>query len=156
SRTGEWTTSDALARLLITAIRLRRAPDIDTAVSFLSVDFLARAMAILADREVVIGTVYEYPVGFVAFRDVIEELRALGEPIEVWPARRWQEEALFGTDDIRHRDVAPVIAFGAQPPSRPTVRSEAVNGLLAAGVELPSLQALLERYVSWFRSLGLA
>jgi thioester reductase-like protein len=117
SRTGAWNEDDFTCKMIKTWAGLGTAPEIDTKMNLVPVDYVSRAIVSLSLRDESLGKRFHlanpHPVGA---DDLAAWIEAFGYPIKRIPYDRWRADLLNPTKGLRQDalySMAPLLSMSA-------------------------------------------
>ena len=117
SRTGAWNKDDFTCKMIKTWAGLGTAPEIDTKMNLVPVDYVSRATVSLSLRKESLGKRFHLanpnPVGM---DDLAAWIEAFGYPLKRIPYDKWRADLLSPTRGLRQDDLysmAPLLSMSA-------------------------------------------
>jgi thioester reductase-like protein len=117
SRTGAWNEDDFTCKMIKTWVGLRTAPDVDTKLNLVPIDYVSRAIVGLSLREESLGKHFHLanslPVGV---NDLVAWIEAFGYPLKRVPYDKWRADLLNPAKGLRHDalySMAPLLSMSA-------------------------------------------
>jgi thioester reductase-like protein len=111
SRTGVWTDTDFVHRMLRSCVQLGSAPEIDRHLPLVPIDFVSASLVALSLRPGSLGRSFHLtnprPV---PWERLVQALHRSGYPLRRLPFPRWQEELMAG---VRRSAEIPLYAMAA-------------------------------------------
>jgi thioester reductase-like protein len=166
SRTGAWNKDDFTCKMIKTWAGLGTAPEIDTKMNLVPVDYVSRAIVSLSLRDESLGKRFHlanpHPVGA---DDLATWIEAFGYPIKRIPYERWRADLLNPTRGLRQDalySMAPLLSMSAAADG-PTLVGKAPEfdcrntneALSGTGISCPQVDGeLMENYLVYLVGSG--
>ncbi len=166
SRTGAWNKDDFTCKMIKTWAGLGTAPEIDTKLNLVPVDYVSRAIVSLSLRDESLGKRFHlanpHPVGM---DDLAAWIETFGYPIKRIPYDRWRADLLDPTRGLRQDalySMAPLLTMSAAADGPTLVgkvpefdcqnTNEALSG---TGISCPQVDGeLMENYLVYLVGSG--
>ena len=166
SRTGAWNKDDFTCKMIKTWAGLGTAPEIDTKMNLVPVDYVSRAIVSLSLRDESLGKRFHlanpHPVGA---DDLATWIETFGYPIKRIPYDRWRADLLNPTRGLRQDtlySMAPLLSMSAAADG-PTLVGKAPEfdcrntneALSGTGISCPQVDGeLMENYLVYLVRSG--
>lgn len=166
SRSGAWNQDDFTCKMIKTWAGLGTAPEIDTKMNMVPVDYVSRAIVSLSLRDESLGKRFHLanplPVGL---GDLASWIEAFGYPIKRIPYDKWRADLLSPTKGLRQDalySMAPLLSMSAAADGPALVgkvpefdcrnTTEALSG---TGISCPQVDGeLMENYLVYLVKSG--
>jgi thioester reductase-like protein len=117
SRTGAWNRDDFTCKMIKTWVGLGTAPEVETTMNMVPVDYVSRAIVHLSLQEGSLGKRFHlanpHPV---SLDDLAAWIEAFGYPLKRVPYNRWRADLLDPTKGLRQDalySIAPLLSMSA-------------------------------------------
>jgi thioester reductase-like protein len=165
SQTGLWNTDDVVCRLIKSFVELRAAPDVETTLHMIPVDYVSKAVVHLARQETSLGKVFHLANSRpVTWKELATWIDALGYPVQQIPYDTWRARLLdFGRSQ---RNAAyylmPLFSLSLSEDGSSLLRDipqfdcqNTLAGLAGTSIVCPPIEGqVFETYFSYFMRCG--
>lgn len=159
STTGIWSTDDFLARMIKGCIQLGCAPDMESKIEMIPVDYVSRAMIHLAGRrEPQPGVFHIVAPRYISVGELFRIICSLGFKMTLLPYAEWRKALFEDAKTSSKNALYPLLtAFTEGPPQEMSVfdNTHTLEGLKGTHLVCPETDAkLMAVYLTYFKNRG--
>lgn len=162
SQTGTWNTDDFTCKMIKNWIERGTAPDVDTTMNMVPVDYLSKTIVHLSGQSESFGKCFHFANPHpVELNDLADWIRSFGYPLRQVPYDRWRAELLDPAKQLQENDfysLAPLLSLNASKDAPSIVRAipefdcrNTLEGLAGTSIACPAVDGrVFETYLSFF------
>jgi thioester reductase-like protein len=162
TRTGIWTTTDFLCRMLKACIQTGIIPDLDFAIDITPVDYVSSALVYLSQQKSSLGkSFYLLNPHRIAWQQIVNTIRGLGYPLQPMAPEKWQVKMVDLASKSPENALHALVTIFANENivsefvPLPFSNQNTLNGLLGSTISCtPADAKLLQTYFSYFIRTG--
>jgi len=162
ARTGIWTTTDFLCRMLKACIQTGIIPDLDFAIDITPVNYVSSALVHLSKQKSSLGkSFYLLNPHRIAWQQIVNTIRGLGYPLQPMAPEKWQVKMVDLASKSPENALHALVTIFANENivsefvPLPFSNQNTLNGLLGSTISCaPADAKLLQTYFSYFIRTG--